>query len=110
MKDFLVKPLIKETVAFMEKDNFLDIINKYKKLEYYVGFGKDCLIIKTRKENYSLGIIEENKILYWHLKPYNNSYFETKVNIGKGNVEKLLFVIEENEKLFINSWIKINKV
>ncbi len=33
MKDFLVKPLIKETVAFMKKDNFLDIINKYKKLE-----------------------------------------------------------------------------
>ena len=86
MKDFLVKPLIKETVAFFVKDNFLDIINKYKKLGYYVGFGKDCLIIKTRKENNSLRIIEENNILYCHLKPYNNSYFETKVNIGKGNV------------------------
>lgn len=51
---------------------------------------------------YNIGIINRNSQLYWILKPYNNSYFETKCNPNDKSFDLVLFAIKENEELYRN--------
>ena len=43
-------------------------------------------------------VINFDNSYYWHLTPYNNSYFETRID---NNFNYVLFAIKENEELYL---------
>jgi len=54
--------------------------------------------IKTQKNIYHLGIVINDAKYYWHLFPYENSYYLEEFVLGQDFLKKLLTIIFENEK------------
>lgn len=73
--------------------------NNYLKDGYEFYFEPETikLIVNYKSKEYVISIIEEEKQLYWHLIPYNNSVFNTAIENG---LNVVLFSIKENEKLY----------
>lgn len=93
--------LITELCTFLNKENTPTLLEEYKKkrIRVYYGYG-NVLSVITHKNKYTIGITKEKKRFYWILRPYNGSYFKTEAELGKGNLEIVLFAIKENEELY----------
>lgn len=76
-------------------------INDYNKNGYKVKFNikiKTFVVSYLNSKKYYIRIIPYNNQLYWHLKPYNTTYYTTLYSNG---LDMILFAIKENELLFI---------
>lgn len=57
---------------------------------------KEFFSIKYNKCLYKVKVSKINKDYYWHLSPYNHSYFTTKITNPK-SFDVVLFAIKDNE-------------
>lgn len=91
-----------------KNDTFLHIIqnnintiirlnHKYKKLGYTIYIENNHLTVNVNNSRYKISIINKNKTNYCHLNPYNNSYFETKIDNIIYSLDLVLFAINDNE-------------
>lgn len=62
----------------------------------------NCFKIKYAHNKYTLKIIKIKGEYFLYLKPYNNSYFQTKITIKnlKLKLDMTLFAIKDNEELY----------
>jgi len=64
------------------------------------NFYNNSLEITYNKNIYTVSIIDKENKIYWHLQPYNGSFFETTVNTHQNNFDMILLAIFENDKLY----------
>ena len=71
------------------------------------GYAISCISynwfkITYANNKYTIKIIKDNGEYFLHLKPYHNSYFQTKININdlKLKFDMTLFAIKDNEELY----------
>lgn len=78
-------------------------MNKYEKMGYKILYDIEdhYLLITYRDSTYITKIVEIDSSTYWHLEPYNNSIFTTKLD-NPNSFEIVLFAIKENEELYKN--------
>ena len=71
----------------------------------------NCFEIKYAQKKYTLKIIKVKREYFLYLKPYHNSYFQTKINIKdlKMKLDMTLFAIKDNEELYGHQIIKKEK-
>lgn len=81
-------------------NNIIEINNKYKHLGYNIYLKNNGFEIVYKKKKYILSIKKENNIFYWHLEPYNGSYYETIINDTSNSLDMVICAINENEKLY----------
>lgn len=76
-----------------------DIFKQYINDGYYFHYDLYTfdLLITYRSKEYVVNLIDKDDQLYWHLVPYNNSFFETNIDNG---LDIILFAIKENEDLY----------
>ena len=94
------KMLLSQVNLFLKKHNYnLDELEKdgYK-INY--DFYNCNLEVKYHRKNYVIKIIEKDNRFYWHLDPYNQSYFETEVDNTYSKLDYVLFAIKEDFDLF----------
>ena len=62
----------------------------------------NCFKIKYTQKEYTVKIIKEKNEYFLYLKPYHNSYFQTKITIKdlKLKLDMTLFAIKDNEELY----------
>lgn len=80
-------------------DNIIAINNKYKKEGYEIFLTGNFIEVHYNDVKYSIKIVEKNNKLYWHLKPYNKTYFETQINNDFSSLDMVMFAIYENETI-----------
>lgn len=80
-------------------DNIIAINNKYKKEGYEIFLTGNFIEVYYNDVKYSIKIVEKNNQLYWHLKPYNKTYFETLINNDVSSLDMVMFAIYENETI-----------
>lgn len=78
-------------------DNIITINNKYKNKGYNIFLTGNYLEVYYCGIKYSIKIIKKDNQLYWRLIPYNNAYFETKINNELSSLDMVMFAIYENE-------------
>lgn len=90
------KMMLKELDKFIQNK---DIFNQY--ISNGLTFNFDLctfeLIITYSCKEYVVNLVNKNEKLYWHLVPYNNSFYETSVDNG---LDSIIFAIKENEELY----------
>lgn len=71
---------------------------EYQNKGYSITFDmiKQNFSIRYNKCLYKVKMTKLNNKWYWHLKPYNDSYFTTKVDNPK-SFDVVLFAIKDNE-------------
>ncbi len=76
------------------------MLDKLKKKRIEICYDPEYkkLIAKAPRNKYFIDIIKKQKKFYWILIPYN-SYFQTELKVGEGNLENILCTIEKNEKV-----------
>ena len=74
-------------------------MDKYKDDGYNIKYdiNNNQLIVFYHNKEYNVKIIEDNNELYWHLEPYNNTYYTTLYDNG---FDMILFAIKENETIY----------
>jgi len=62
----------------------------------------NCFKIKYAQKRYTLKIIKDKNEYFLNLKPYHNSYFQTKITFKdlKLKLDMTLFAIKDNEELY----------
>lgn len=76
-----------------------------KEFKNYITYGFEVeydlysckLTVFYKKHQYTITLIEKENGFYWHLIPYNDSFFETSISNG---LKMVLFAIKENEELY----------
>ena len=58
---------------------------------------KNELNITYKQKQYVITLVNKDEQFYWHLVPYNNSFYETAIDNG---LTIVLFAIKENEELY----------
>ena len=88
--------LFKQLNMFFKENNYN--FEKYTKNGYKIHFNfADGLIeIFYNNKTYKLEIFNSDNEFYWHLSPYKNSFFKTKVNNEKTNLDYVLCAIKED--------------
>lgn len=92
-------------VMFKQLEKF---IQKKNKIGYYnhMGYKLQCdlydcsLLVKYKGKKYVIKIVNKSGELYWNLVPYNNSFFETKLDEKKCNLDMVLFAIKEDREFY----------
>ncbi len=77
-----------------------------KEFKIYIDYGfiilydiYHCeLIITYKQTKYAVTLVNKAEQFYWHLVPYNKSFFETSI---KNGLTIVLFAIKENEELYV---------
>lgn len=92
-------------VMFSQIEKFIKKKSKigyYNNMEYKLQYDlKNCnLLVKYKEKKYIIKIVNKSGDLYWHLVPYNNSFFETKLDEEKCNLDMVLFAIKEDGDLY----------
>ena len=72
----------------------------YKDSGYLIEIDNDSLEIIYKDQRYTVKVVEEDGSFYWHLKPYNNSYYRTIIDSTGNHFDMVLFAIKENEELY----------
>lgn len=64
--------------------NNISLMNEYKNLGFKIIWDKkkNKLIITYCKRKYEVSLIKQEDKIYWHLKPYNNSVFNSALENG----------------------------
>lgn len=70
----------------------------YKKEGFIIWIHDTYLRIKYNHKIYKASVTRENEKLYWHLKPYNKSYFITQIK-AYSTFESIIFAIKDNDKM-----------
>lgn len=90
------KMMLKELDKFIQnKDTFNQYINDGFTFNYDLYTFE--LIITYRSKEYVVNLKNKDEQLYWHLVPYNNSFFETSIDNG---LYIVVFAIKENDELY----------
>ena len=92
------KLLLNELNIFFKTIDLDSFISGYKENGWTVFLNEDSIDIKTQKNIYHLGIVINDAKYYWHLFPYENSYYLEEFVSGQDFLKKLLTIIFENEK------------
>ena len=81
--------------------SILPDINSYKNDGYSFNINnkENILLITYNNILYETKIIKIDNDYYWHLSPYNNSYFITNL-YNPNSFNMLLFAIKENDILY----------
>lgn len=76
-------------------------INSYKNEGYSFNINnkENILLITYNNTLYEVKIVKIDKDYYWHLSPYNNSYFLTNL-YNPNSFDIVLFAIKENDALY----------
>lgn len=80
-------------------NNIIQINNKYKQRGYELYLKGNFLEIIYIGIKYQIKIVKHKDGFYWHLKPYKNSFFETKVDNSINTLDMVLFAINDNETI-----------
>lgn len=95
MKLTIPKMMLTKMDELINSKDFQTYINYGYKMEYDLY---SCeLIITYLKKQYVVTLVNKDGQFYWHLVPYNKSFFETSIDNGLSIV---LFAIKENEELY----------
>lgn len=90
------KMMLKELDKFIQnKDTFNQYINDG--FAFHYDLYTFNLIITYSSKEYVVNLINKDEQLYWHLAPYNNSFFETSIDNG---LDIVIFAIKENDELY----------
>lgn len=95
-----IKIMIKQFYKFIRDDR--NLVLQYKNDGYEIEWDlyKAILTVTYKNKKYVITITKINNHFYWHLSPYNNSYFETKIDRTKCNLDYVFLAIKENEEFF----------
>ncbi len=86
--------------AIVENINNIIRVNKMYKCKGYKMFLDDNSIeIIYKNSTYIVTATQINNDLYWHLEPYNNSYFETKIDKNINSFNMVIAAIHDNETI-----------
>ena len=86
--------------AIVENINKIIKVNKIYKCKGYKMFLNDNSIeIIYNNSTYTVTATQINNDLYWHLEPYNNSYFETKIDNNINSFDIVIAAINDNETI-----------
>jgi len=72
--------------------------SRYLAKGFIIYIGSNYLKIKYNHHYYYVIIIKENNIYYWHLKPYNKSFYTT-CSKTINSFEFILMAIKENDEI-----------
>ena len=72
--------------------------DRYKNEGFQIWLHDNYLRIKYNHKIYITKIIIEENKFYWHLKPYNKSYFLTEIK-GYSSFEAIIFAIKDNDNI-----------
>lgn len=75
-------------------------IDIFEKKDFNIYLSSNKIIINYMEKEYVITISTYDDSHYWHLSPYNKSFFETKFTNNKNDFEILLFVIKENQLIY----------
>lgn len=94
---------MKEIPEFLD-ENIFSVCNSfdiYIKDGYFIDYDQSdhILLITYNDIQYTVKIIEKDNEFYWHLSPYNNSYFLTNF-YNPSSFNMVLFAIKENDILY----------
>ena len=81
-------------------NNIIKINNKYKHLGYNIYLNGDSFEITYNSNKYYLSVKKENNKYYWHLEPYNGSFFETFVDNKICSLDMVICAINDNENIY----------
>ena len=92
-------------MMFKQLENFVRKKNKigyYYHIGYklYYCFNDHSLLVEYKGKRYLIKIVNKIGEWYWHLEPYNNSFFETRLDEDKCNLDMVLFAIKEDGELY----------
>ena len=81
--------------------NIIPDINSYKNEGYSFNINnkENILLITYNNILYEVKIVKIDNDYYWHLIPYNNSYFITNL-YNPNSFNMVLFAIRENDSLY----------
>ena len=83
---------LKDTLTNYILDNY----NRYRENGYEIWLHNDYLRIKYNHKIYKAKIIKKEDKLYWHLTPYNKSYYLTEIK-NYSTFESIIFAIKDND-------------
>ena len=87
--------------AIVENINNIIKVNKiYKYKGYKIFLNDNSIEIIYNNSTYTVTATQINNDLYWHLKPYNNSYFETKIDNNINSFDMVIAAIHDNETIY----------
>lgn len=95
MKLTIPEMMLKEMDKLIKTHDFQEYINYGFKIEF---IPQKCeLNITYKQKQYVITLVNKDEQFYWHLVPYNNSFYETAIDNG---LTIVLFAIKENEELY----------
>ena len=79
------------------------IFESYQTNEYQITYSnnENTILITYNNIQYKIEVIKIDNDYYWHLSPYNNSYFRTNL-YNPNSFDIVLFAIKENDLLYKN--------
>lgn len=94
------RKIMQEQLNIFIKD--LETIESYYKDGYSILWDilKCNLTVTYNNNKYVVSLVIKDNQCYWHLVPYNHSFFETAIEDGICNFNYVLFAIKENEMLY----------
>lgn len=87
----------------IQKNKLIHQFELYQNNEYKITYSNNEKIILITYNNiqYKIKIIKIEKDYFWHLSPYNNSYFITNLT-NPNSFNMVLFAIKENDIFYKN--------
>lgn len=90
-----------KNVVVTNMNNIIKANNVYSKKGFtlFLCEDKDALEVLYNNSTYNISVVKRKKDLYWHLTPYNETFFETLVNNQFNTFEMVLCAIQDNEDI-----------
>lgn len=92
----------KNDVIYVDQHGYEEALKNIERLkkDFNIYLSSNKIIINYMEKEYVITISTYDDSHYWHLSPYNKSFFETKFTNNKNDFEILLFVIKENQLIY----------